>query len=108
VGLAGAGCGAALGQRFGSDLPPRLARVAGLFCLSVDALTSHELGCAELLARRTGEGGASVRGGGKPAPAAPADVAALTARLAALEDEVVRVQGVLLAQNERLGRLESA
>lgn len=106
VSLACSGCGAPLGRRYGGDVPPRLARVAGLFCLEVDALASHELGSADLLARPKAGGGAAAGATTTTAPLPADDTATLAARLAALEDELVRVQGVVLAQNERLERLE--
>ena len=109
VSLACSGCGAPLGRRYGGDVPPRLARVAGLFCLEVDALASHELGSVDLLARPKAAGGRTGAAAGAPTTTTtpPADdTATLAARLAALEDELVRVQGVVLAQNERLERLE--
>ena len=106
VPLACAECGAALGARYGAaDLPPHLARVAALFCLRVDALASHALGAADLLAR-PGEA-ANKRAAAAAPSAAATDVALLAARLAELEDELVKVQGVVLAHHERLAGLEA-
>jgi len=105
VSLACAGCGASLGTRYGADLPPRLARLASLFCLRVDALASHALGAADLLAR-PGEA-ANKRAAAAAPSAAATDVALLAARLAELEDELVKVQGVVLVHHERLAGLEA-
>lgn len=115
VSLACSGCGAALGKRFGErGLPARLARIAGLFCLEVDSISSYELGKPELVA--------AVSTAGKREEAAMAAatttttttepngkdslaLSSLLSRVAELEEELVKVQNVVLGHNEALAAL---
>jgi hypothetical protein len=101
-----AGCGAALGRRYapGPGLPASLAPFAGLFALDVAALASYELGAPALVARAPLDGGCVAgpaapppvdsAGGGGGAPAC--DGGGLASRVAALEEEVMRIQAFLL------------
>lgn len=120
VSLSCSGCGATLGKRFGErGLPPRLERIAGLFCLEVESISSYELGKPEMVA-------AVVSAGTREAAAAAAAAAASTdaaaaatpnsgdalalssllSRVAELEEELVKVQNVVLGHNEALARLQ--
>ena len=125
VSLSCSGCGAALGKRFGErGLPPRLARLAGLFCLEVDSISSYELGKPELVAAVSTAG---KREAAMDAAAAAAATAAATttatatttpsskdslalssllSRVAELEEELLKVQNVVLGHNEALANLQ--
>ncbi len=112
-----AGCGAAVGRRHApgpGPLPPALAPFAGLFALEVAALASYELGAPALVARVSADGGGgggglaagpappadSTGGGGGAGPAPPSDLAV---RVAALEEEVMRIQAFLLDAHTAAG-----
>lgn len=120
VPLSCSGCGAALGKRFGErGLPPRLARIAGLFCLEVDSISSYELGKPELVAAVSSSGKQREAAGATGATEATTTgatengekdssmaLSSLLSRVAELEEELMKVQNVVLGHNETLSRLQ--
>ena len=124
VSLSCSGCGAALGKRFGErGLPSRLVRLAGLFCLEVDSISSYELGKPELVAAVVSSAGKrEAAAAAAAASAATAALATTTAtpptgkdslalsslltRVAELEEELMKVQNVVLGHNEALATLQ--
>ena len=123
VSLSCSGCGAALGKRFGErGLPSRLVRLAGLFCLEVDSISSYELGKPELVAAVVSSAGKREAAAAAAASAATAALATTTAtpptgkdslalsslltRVAELEEELMKVQNVVLGHNEALANLQ--
>ena len=111
VSLSCSGCGAALGKRFGErGLPARLRRIAGLFCLEVDSISSYELGKPELVAAVSSAAGKR-EGAGAPTTTTPNGkdalaLSSLLSRVAELEEELVKVQNVVLGHNEALANLQ--
>lgn len=119
VSLSCSGCGATLGKRFGErGLPPRLERIAGLFCLEVESISSYELGKPEMVAAVVSAGKREAAAAAAAAASTDAAAAAtpnsgdalalssLLSRVAELEEELVKVQNVVLGHNEALARLQ--
>ncbi|CAL5229606.1 g12966 [Coccomyxa viridis] len=97
-------CDAALGKQYlDSRTHPDLARTG--VCLNVSAMDSYQLGTGEV---RFCERRPATPGAATPDKATAPESSALHQRIADLENDLVKVQNMVLLHQERLEALEGA